>query len=79
MTHFRICNDFDPSYQLMEQINKLKNLYLELDSAIQDALDDEHLNPFDSESQRTLAIARTHLETSCMYAVKSVALAGEIK
>ena len=56
---------------------ELRAMYIELDMAICEIEDDEG---FDHETAalRTIALARTHLETSLQYAIKSLCLVGEI-
>lgn len=68
-------NNISPEF--CEKMKKTRELFIELDSAIQEFGDEN--NYLDSGAARTLAIARTHLESSCMYTIKSLCLLGEIK
>jgi len=52
-----------------DKSKKLRKMYIEIDDFLKD------LSEEDGASLRTLALARTNLETSLMYAIKSIAIA----
>jgi len=58
----------------INQMSAIRAKFIELDQELQAM----GLDPFlDSTSSRTLAISRTNLETSLMYAIKTLCLLGE--
>lgn len=58
----------------INQMTSLRAKFIELDQELQNLGLDPYL---DSTSGRTLAISRTNLETSLMYAIKTLCLLGE--
>lgn len=60
---------------LMTQIRKA---YMEIDEVLRH-FSANHVNPLDAASSRTLALARTNLETSLQYAIKTLCLQYEMK
>jgi hypothetical protein len=50
----------------------IRKLYINLDTELRGLVElEEHINP---EVMRTLALARTNLETSLMYAIKTICI-----
>lgn len=70
-----ICN-IEADY--LKRMGELRAMYIDIDLAIQELEDDENFS-HDSGAMRTISIARTHLETSLQYAIKSLCLIGEIQ
>ena len=64
-------------HEYTEKMIELRRMFIEVDLALMEIGDDTLLNP-ESGALRTLALARTHLETSLMYVIKSLCLVGEI-
>jgi hypothetical protein len=62
----------------LTRMAELRAMYIDLDLAIQELEDDENFE-HESGAMRTISLARTHLETSLQYAIKSLCLIGEIK
>lgn len=56
----------------------IRNAYIKLDEILRH-FSDNILNPLDAQSSRTLALARTHLEISLFYAIKTLCIQHEIK
>lgn len=61
----------------VEKMTNVRNEYIALDMTIQE-FEDAYPN-VTNEAARCISIARTHLETSLQYAIKSLCLLGEIK
>jgi len=68
----------DIEHEYTERMRELRSMFIDLDMALMEIEDDDRFNP-ESGALRTLALARTHLETSSMYAIKSLCLTGEIQ
>jgi len=66
--------NIEPEYT--ERMRELRMMFIEIDMALQEIEDDTQFNS-ESGALRTLSLARTHLETSCMYGIKSLCLVGE--
>lgn len=62
----------------LARMAELRAMYIDLDLAIQELEDDENFE-HESGAMRTISLARTHLETSLQYAIKSLCLIGEVK
>ena len=63
----------------IEMMTILRNKFIDLDNEMKDF---EEFGCHDDNVQaamRSLSIARTHLETSCMHAIKALCLIGEVK
>ena len=56
---------------------ELRAMYINLDLAVCEIEDDVDFN-HECGALRTIALARTHLEISLQYAIKSLCLVGEI-
>ena len=64
----------DPGF--IEAINDSRKMFIAADEILR--FYSTHEKAVSSGALRTISLARTHLETSCMYAVKSLCLLGEI-
>lgn len=64
----------DPEYR--ERMGQMRRMYIDLDLAVQE-IEDNETTDRDCAITRTIELARTHLEISMHYAIKSLSLAGE--
>jgi len=62
---------------MIDSMSRIRERFIEIDEALRGC--DEHANFKDSGAARTIALARTHLEMSLQFAIKSLCLLGEIK
>jgi len=62
----------------LDKIREIRKMYIDLDLALQEFEDDENFSA-ECGAVRSVSIARTHLETSSMYANKALCLMGENK
>jgi hypothetical protein len=60
----------------IELMSLIRKLYIELDYDLQEI---QQKKPLSAAGSRALVIARTHLETSLQYAIKTLCLQYEIK
>ncbi len=65
--------DIQPGY--IEKMTRIRKEYMSLDEALKVA--SEYTE--DKAALRTIALARTNLEISLQYAIKSLCLLGEVK
>lgn len=66
-------------HEMIEAMTVIRKMYIELDSELQ-CVDDVVCDDENKQAAlRCVSIARTHLETSLQYAIKSLCLVGEIK
>lgn len=59
-----------------EKLEDLRRVYINLDLALQTILPLKNIDP---ALERAIALARTHLEESLMYGIKSLCLKYEVK
>ena len=57
-----------------EKMSKIRILYVELDDALREIVDSREQR---NGSSRCMSLARTHLETSQMYAIKTICILYE--
>lgn len=62
----------------IELMTAIRKAYIDLDNVLRH-FTGNHANPLDAAANRTLALARTHLETSLQFAIKTLCLQYEIK
>ncbi len=62
----------------LEKMREIRAAYIQLDVLLQDFVDDDNYDA-DCGAPRTIALARTNLEISLQYAIKSLCLIGEIR
>lgn len=62
---------------VINQMTIVRQAFIELDKVLQEPSVCEVF--LESGAARTTALARTHLEAACMYAIKSLCLVGEVK
>jgi hypothetical protein len=74
-TRLDFISKIDPHF--IDAMTEIRQKFIELDDELKRF---EHYNNFStSGAARTLAIARTNIETACQYAIKSLCLCGEVK
>jgi len=62
----------------VQRMKELRAMYIDLDLALSEIEEDQMFDK-NPGAMRTISLARTHLETSLMYAIKSLCIIGEIK
>lgn len=65
-------NKINPEF--INKMTEIRNKFIVLDNELRKINDEMN---GDSAGLRAIALARTHIETSCMYAIKSLCIAGE--
>lgn len=65
---------FKPGY--VPKMEAYRRKFIDLDYELQKLEQDENIS---SDSKRTLGIARTGIESSCQYVIKTICLLGEDK
>jgi hypothetical protein len=75
-------SNIDPRY--IDRMTTFRTLYQNLDELIRLEFNEDIVYPnedavYPTEAFRTAALARTNLETSLQYAIKTLCLLGEIK
>lgn len=72
-TRLDYINEFKNKDAAIQDMSDLRKKFIELDDVLRDAFNDEK-NP---QVLRAISLARTKLEQSCMYAIKSLCLVHE--
>jgi hypothetical protein len=60
----------------IDKMTFIRNIYIELDNKLREI---QQVKPLSASGGRTLALARTNLETSLQYAIKTLCLQYEKK
>lgn len=56
------------------RMDVMRKEFIKLDNELREIVEDEEVNP---HAMRTVALARTHLETALQYAIKTICILGQ--
>ncbi len=62
---------------MIESMTRVRQIYMEIDEVLREI--DQHEKFISSGAVRVIALARTHLEISLQFAIKTFCLLGELK